>query len=70
MQKYKNPLKSKTPLLAGVIKESAPPETPFLTADGEPKDDSTPVMQSFSVLKPATSEETGLNTKVYGGVVF
>ena len=41
---------TKTPVMAGIIKTNAPPETPFLTADAK-KSTQTPVMESFNVIK-------------------
>ena len=49
----KNPLISQTPVLAGVIRDGAPPETPFLTSEGGALVNQTPVMKRFSILRPA-----------------
>lgn len=34
IQKQKNPLISQTPVLAGIMRDNLPPETPFLTSNG------------------------------------
>ena len=42
--------------MAGVCRETAPPETPFLTSDGGTLINKTPVMRRFNVLKPTNEE--------------
>ena len=53
--------------MSGVMRDGAPPETPFLTSDGGVLVNQTPVMKRFNVLKPATGDQS--NT-VAGGLVF
>ena len=53
LNQQKNPLISQTPVLAGVMRDSAPPETPFLTSDGGALVNQTPVMKRFSVFRPS-----------------
>lgn len=47
-----------TPVMSGVMKNGAPPETPFLTSDGG-KVMQTPVMDSFNVIKTTQEVHDG-----------
>ena len=68
MQQEKNPLITRTPVCAGIMKLSAPPETPSLYTDNRRCNiRPTPVIKTFNVLKP---EREAQNTVTQGGITF
>ena len=62
--------------MAGVMRDNAPPETPFLTSAGGNNVNQTPVIQKFKMLKPTTevrnnnTKEDNNNKTIAGGVLF
>ena len=56
-QQEKNLLITRTPVCAGIMKLSAPPETPSLYENNRfCRIKPTPVIKAFNVLKPAESD--------------
>ena len=68
MQQEKNPLITRTPVIAGIMKLSAPPETPSLYTDNRRCNiRPTPLIKTFNVLKPECEAQ---NTVTQGGITF
>ena len=52
MVQAKNPLVSQTPVMSGMMRDNAPPETPSMySQQGQPSSE-TPLLSSFNLLKP------------------